>query len=319
MIIQKQKISFNSGAKIVNKSVLIKDKSEFEKTLLTLINLTNSDTYDPFKEIVWPDSIESGKLWMSPSLMSIHATRFEQELSEEQLIEISKWEFINFCSLNVTGIRELLAGTANRLHTPGFEVLSEYLHHLIAEENEHMWYFSKFCLQYAGKIYPDRGLAMVSLPEADIANFMFFVRTLIFEEIVDFYNRKMGQDKMLPKFIQEINWLHHLDEGRHIKYGRQYVNLICQELLNKYPKERILEIESAVKGFMELSVQKLYRREIFVDAGIDEPGKMRKELLSHPVRQQFNIKLIASTAKFLTQIGLFSDSDVLPEPEQVLN
>ncbi|MCC5611402.1 diiron oxygenase [Nostoc sp. CHAB 5834] len=303
----------------MNTSTFLKETSELENTLLTLINLTNSDTYNPFKEIVWPDSIESHKLWMSSSLMSINGTRFEQELSEEQLIEVSKWEFINFCSLNVTGIRELLIEMTSRLHTPGFEVLSEYLHYLIAEENEHMWYFSKFCLQYAGKIYPDRALAVASFPEADIASFMVFVRVLIFEEIVDFYNRKMGQDKTLPKFIQEINWLHHLDEGRHIKYGRQYVNLAYQELLNKYPKQRILEIESAIKGFMQLSVQKLYRREIFVDAGLNEPGKMRKELLAHPFRQQFNKKLIASTAKFLTQVGLFSDSSVLPEPEPVLN
>ncbi|NEO41274.1 MAG: diiron oxygenase [Moorea sp. SIOASIH] len=226
----------------MNELVLTKDTTKFVKTLNKLISQTNADTYDPFKELVWPEYIEGGKLWMSLDLMSIHGTRFEDELSQEQLIELSKWEFINFCSLNVTGIRELLVEMTGRLHTVGFEILSEYLHCLIAEENEHMWYFSKFCLQYGGKIYPDRALAIASLPEADIANFMLFTRILIFEEIVDFYNRKMGKDQTLPKFIQDINWLHHSDEGRHITYGRQYIELVFQQLKDKYPEQRILEV-----------------------------------------------------------------------------
>ncbi|KKD39724.1 MAG: diiron oxygenase [Limnoraphis robusta] len=298
---------------------LTQDTSKFEKVLAQLVKATNADPYDPFKELIWPESLEEGKFWMSFDLMSIHGTRFEHELSEEQKIELSQWEFVNFCSLNVTGIRELLVEMTSRLHTPGFELLSEYLHHLISEENEHMWYFSKFCLQYGGKIYPDRALAVAHLPEADIANFMLFTRILIFEEIVDFYNRRMGKDTTLPQFVQKMNELHHLDEGRHITYGRLYVDLFYQQLKDTYPQQRLLEIETAVKTFMQLSVQKLYRREMYIDAGLEQPGKMRKELLAHPTRHQYNSQLISGTAKFFTKIGLFSTPDVLAEPAAVLN
>ncbi|MGD1703624.1 diiron oxygenase [Dapis sp. BLCC M229] len=290
----------------INELALTQDTSKFSKILNKLIEQTNSDIYDPFKELVWPEDIEQNKLWMSLNLMSVHGTRFEHELTQEQLIELSKWEFINFCSLNVTGIRELLVEMTGRLHTPGFEFLSEYLHYLIAEENEHMWYFSKFCLQYGKKIYPDRALAMANLPEADIANFMLFSRILIFEEIVDFYNRQMAKDSTLPKFIQDINKLHHADEGRHITYGRQYINLVCQELKNRYSEQRIMEIEIAVKSFMNLATQKLYRREIYADAGFEKPGQIRKELLANSVRHQFNNKLLERVTKFFTKIGLFS-------------
>ncbi|MGK7943632.1 MAG: diiron oxygenase [Microcystaceae cyanobacterium] len=260
----------------MNQLALTQDLSKIKRTLNKLIEQTNKDTYDPFKELIWPESIEKGKLLMSANLMSVHGTRFENELTQEQLVELSKWEFINFCSLNVTGIRELLIEMTGRLHTPGFEFLSEYLHHLIAEENEHMWYFSKFCLQYGGKIYPDRALALANLPEVDIANFMLFSRILIFEEIVDFYNRKMAKDNNLPSFIQDINRLHHLDEGRHITYGRQYIELVYQQLTKRYPSERLHDIAMAIKGFMQLSAQKLYRREIYADAGLEHPNQIRK-------------------------------------------
>jgi hypothetical protein len=294
----------------VNSLVINQDTTELERVLNILVEKTVEDPYEPLKELQWPDSLPKGYYWMSPELMSIHGTDYEHTLTEAQKIELSRWEFVNFCSLNVTGIRELLVEMTGRLHTPGFELLSEYLHYLIAEENEHMWYFSKFCLQYANKIYPDRALAMSGFEEEDIANLMIFSRILIFEEIVDFYNRKMGKDKALPDFVRKINWLHHLDEGRHIKYGRLYIEIFYQQLREKYSDQKLREIEQAIKGFMQISVQKLYRREMYVDAGLDEPGKMRKALLKHPEREAFNRSLLAGTVKFFVKIGLFSSADI---------
>ncbi|NEO41275.1 MAG: hypothetical protein F6J90_35095 [Moorea sp. SIOASIH] len=70
---------------------------------------------------------------------------------------------------------------------------------------------------------------------------------------------------------------------------------------------------------MKLAVQKLYRREIYIDANLEKPGRMRKELLAHPVRQQFNDQLLSSTTKFFTRIGLFSNKSVSSEAELVVN
>lgn len=294
----------------MNNLAITHNTQELERVLDILISKTVEDPYEPLKDLTWPDSVPTDRYWMSPALMSIAGTDIEKQLTEERKIELSRWEFINFCSLNVTGIRELLVEMTGRLHTPGFELLSEYLHYLIAEENEHMWYFSKFCLQYAGKIYPDRALAMSEFKEADISNLMIFSRILIFEEIVDFYNRKMGKDELLPGFVQKINWLHHMDEGRHIKYGRLYIELFYKQLQEKYPSSKLREIERAIKGFMQISVQKLYRREIYVDAGFDEPGKIRKQLLRDPNRAEINRTLMAGTAKFFKKIGLFTDDQI---------
>jgi hypothetical protein len=293
----------------MNDLVINSDTSQMNQVLDRLIKLSANDEYDPFKELVWPKSVTEGKYWMSPELMSIHGTELEHSLSEQQKIILSKWEFINFCSLNVTGIRELIIEMTLRLHTPGFEEMSEYMHVLIGEENEHMWYFSKFCNDYAGKIYPDRAISANSIDETDMVNLMIFIRVLVFEEIVDFYNRKMGKDDRLPEFIKKINWLHHLDEGRHIKYGRMYIELFFQQLQAKYSPERLRDLEMTVKTFMQVSVQKLYRREMYRDADISEPGKVRKVLIKNSARHEIDQKLVAGTARFFTKIGLFSNPD----------
>src|SRR5258707_12819903 len=90
---------------------------------------------------------------MSPELTTTHGAELAETLTREQLFALSKQESINFYSLNVHGIRELLIEVVGRIHTPGFETPSEFFHHFIGEENEHMWFFAEFCLRYGGKLF----------------------------------------------------------------------------------------------------------------------------------------------------------------------
>jgi hypothetical protein len=242
--------------------------------------------------------------------MSTHGTRFEKDLDEHTRTELSKWECINFFSLNVNGIRDLLVALMERLHTPGFEQVSEYMHCFVAEENEHMWYFAKFCNDYAGKIYKDRAIFLGESAEPDIENFLIFIRAVIFEELVDIFNRTMGGDERLDPFVRELNRLHHLDEVRHIAFGRLYVDLFHQQLRDKYPKERIEEIENQIKRFIQISVLKLYSPAMYQDAGFERPTRVRKELLGDPARIEFNHSLMASTARYLAKVGILSDERI---------
>ncbi|WP_338865222.1 alpha/beta fold hydrolase [Myxococcus stipitatus] len=279
----------------------------FSRTLDRLIHLSNADLSNPFRDLVWEKSLPEDQHWMSPELLSIHGTPWEQALTPQQLFRLSKWECINFFSLNVTGIRELLTEMISRIHTPGHEVSSEYLHHLVLEENEHMWYFSRFCLTYGGKIYKDRRIRYDNFPEPDIKEFLAFATVLVFEEIVDFYNSQMAKDERLPPFVREINRLHHSDETRHITYGRLNIERLHQGLRAKHGAERLREVERALKRFMLTSMQKLYNPEIYKDAGLPEPLKLRNELLANPARVAFNERILSKTLRFMVKKDIFTD------------
>ena len=69
-------------------------------------------------------------------------------------MRLSKWEAVNFFSLNVHGIKGVLGFVSRCIYEPRYADVSEYLHVFMGEENFHMWYFAKACLDYAGKIYP---------------------------------------------------------------------------------------------------------------------------------------------------------------------
>ncbi|WP_399094232.1 diiron oxygenase [Streptomyces sp. BBFR2] len=282
----------------------------FRSILDRLVTLSERDYYDPFKLFRWPDRIDEDGYWMSPELLTVHGTEAGSRLTTEQLKALSKWESVNFYSLNVHGIRELLSELVARIHTPPFAVASEYFHHIIGEENDHMWFFATFCLRYAGKVYPDRSMAFAapSVPEAD--TFLLFARLLIFEELVDVFNRRMGDDERLDPTVRKINKVHHQDESRHIAFGRQIVALLHKDLRQRLGAAQLRELETYLKRYMRNSVEGLCNPAAFRDAGIPEPYAVRRAVLADPGFDDFTQRVLKRSTSHMTGEGIFSDERI---------
>ncbi len=286
--------------------------SRIADTLDRIIGMSVDTYYNPYKTFQWPDELPDEQWWMSPNLMTIHNSRFEESLGEAQRMALSKWESIHFYSLNVHGIRELLVEVVNRVHAPGFELESEFFHHFIGEENEHMWFFATFCLKYGKKIYADKKLKLnVELADPDLESFLVFSRILIFEEIVDHFNIRMGRDESLHPIIRQVNAIHHQDESRHIAFGRELVKLLFDRLRPKHPPEKLAELDQYLQRFMAASVNSLYSPTVYQDAGLPEPYKMRTELLADPARKEENRKIMKRTVDYFVSHGMMSSGDFL--------
>lgn len=145
-------------------SNLIDQDERFLGILNRLTSKSIDDYYNPYQLFEWPDSLPENMWWMSPELTTTYGTEAAERLTENQLFALSRHESINFYSLNVHGIRELLIEVTKRIHTSGFETPSEFFHHFIGEENEHMWFFAEFCLRYGKKIYRQPGVSTWRYP-----------------------------------------------------------------------------------------------------------------------------------------------------------
>ncbi|MEV7279334.1 diiron oxygenase [Streptomyces sp. NPDC093111] len=272
-----------------------------------LSDKATADYYNPFTTFDWPSSLPADELWMSPELLSVHGTELMDELSPAQLRDLSRWESVNFYSLNVHGIRELLIEVTRRIHTPGFELPSEFFHHFVGEENDHMWFFATFCLRYAGKIYPDKS---VRLPEAPrdpaVENFLVFARILVFEQIVDHYNVHLAADARLHPTIRHINRLHHQDESRHIAFGRRLVRLLWNRLLRDGLDEAAREdLRDYLTRYLAVSTGSFYNPAAYRDAGVPGGFALRERLLDHPGRRAADARVLQKTTGFLRRIGVF--------------
>lgn len=262
-----------------------------------------ADYYNPYQRFVWPDVLDVSGYWMSPELMTVHGTAAAGELDESTLHAISKWESGHFYSLNVHGIRELLIEVVRRIHTSGFEIPTKFFHHFVGEENEHMWFFAEFCLRYLGKIYPDRSLSFGSEPEHPLVqNFVVFSRILIFEEIVDYFNSRMGSDDRLHPTIRDLNKIHHEDESRHIAFGRQLVTLAFQRVCDEGAEDDRDFCRTYTRRFLDSSITGLYNPAVYRDAGVPDPVGFRRRVLRDPAREAAHEAMTKRTTSFFRRI-----------------
>ena len=198
--------------------------------------------YNPFIEFDWPDEIDGNSYWMSPELLTVHDTKYEKELSEEQLVKLSHLEAVHFFSLNIFGIKELMTSVIDAIHTSDFKDASRYFHHFIGEENVHMWFFSEFCNRYGGKIYVSMDSRFTSDEPKEIVDLITFSRIYVFERMVAYFNKYMKDDKRLAPILQKINLVHFNEESRHIAMGEAVIKEWSERVTEKHGAESLARV-----------------------------------------------------------------------------
>jgi hypothetical protein len=201
----------------------------------------------------------------------------------------------------------LIEGLAKRLYRQHTEVVSPYLHHFLDEENKHMFYFGRFCNRYGGKVYAEKKFAV----ERDYADgedeFLFFARVMLFEEIVDVYNRRMAKDERLVPIAREINWLHHFEEARHLVFGRRIVETLYETHGSDWPDEVEKRVAGELVAFMESSWKDFFNPEVYRDAGLSAGYALRRELLADPTVTERRRGYSKRCARTLLKIGLLTE------------
>lgn len=289
-----------------------------DEDLRKLLNLTGrlsrmatEDYYNPYRLFSWPDSLPGDMPWMSADLLSVYGTGLMRELDESGLVRLAKWESVNFYSVNVYGIRELLSEVTSRLYAPGFEEFTDFLHHFIGEENEHAWFFAEFCRRYGSRIYPLPGLKTLETADRDIENFLVFAKILIFEEIVDYFNERMAEDTSLPETVRMVNRVHHKDESRHIAFGRQLVELLHHRLQRNAATAQLASLEHYLKRYIAWCLQSLYNPAAYRDAGLADPLETRRVLLASGARREVEQRFLRRPLSFLMKTGIFRDDRLI--------
>jgi hypothetical protein len=223
-----------------------------------------------YQYLEWPNAVDAERDWFtSPELVSLHGTDVWAALPESAQKRLAFWEAVNFFSLNIRGESGLMQGLAERLYQRRGAELSPYLHHFLDEENKHCVLFGTFCTRYAGKIYEDRKLWRTEreLAEGE-SDLLFFAKVLIFEEIVDRYNLAMSKDERLHATARAINLNHHLEEARHLAFGRQMVQELWERYAPRWAPETIAGVRAHLTQFLKTTWREYYNPEMYEDAGV---------------------------------------------------
>ena len=201
----------------------------FEASASRLIERSMSAGANRYAGFAW-SAPAPDRLAMSPAFTPLAGHPVYQELNDERRWQLALLEAVSFFSLNISGERDLMRGLEARVAGVVPEHVSRYLPCFLREEAAHTEVFKRFCHTYGGFIFRDR---QVRFPQEFLPgeeNFVFFARALIFEEIADFYNRKLAADDTLWLLVRDIHRYHAEDEARHIAFGRLYVSTLWDEL-----------------------------------------------------------------------------------------
>lgn len=256
--------------------------------------------YDVTTKLSWPETLDDSSWAMSPELVSLHGTPTWDAMNEDQRRKLAWCECAGFFSLILHGERPLLEGMSHRLYTLEKNLnITEYMHHFLDEENKHMMMFSTYLRRYVGKVYPEKKIALartLAPGEEDIA---FFAKVLVVEELSDFYNVVMADDERLAPIVREVNRTHHVDEARHIHFGRAYLKQLWDRTTPSWTAEQLDAFRSWLVEYVSASWRDFYNPSVYRDAGVPNPYEAREYALSSPACREHRQR---SSEKFLKNL-----------------
>jgi len=230
-----------------------------------LSELSIANYNNPYLLFEWPENLDEDAWYFTPEYISIYGTSEFEQLTTADQKRLSLLEAVNFFSLNIHGEKSLMRGLTKRLYHNRPKEVSDYLHHFVGEENKHMSLFGKFCNRYLGKVYPSRAYEIPNeLGEAE-EDFLFFVKVVIFEELVDFYNLNMSDDERLHDLARGINQYHHNDEVRHISFGRTITRNLFNQLKPEWSEEKLFQIQAYILAYIESTWKEYYNPYVYND------------------------------------------------------
>jgi hypothetical protein len=267
--------------------------------------------WDVYTAFDWPKSVPMTGWTMSPELISIYGTELYDSLSEEQQKVLSFFEVGNFFSLVLQGERPLVQGLVHRLYGKTTDdAVSDYLHHFIDEENRHMVMFGLYCQKYLGKVYPDKKMAFPRKYAKGEEEVAFFCKVLVVEEIGDYYNLVMMRDDRIHPIVKQLNHVHHVDEARHLAFGRQYLKERFAHHVTKWSDETLEGFRSWLVNYLESSWGDYYNPTMYQDAGLTDGYDVRQLAFSSEYGKQHRRRAMEKL------VGLFLEAGILEkEPE----
>ncbi|MBL0730315.1 diiron oxygenase [Piscinibacter sp. HJYY11] len=264
--------------------------------------------WDVYNFVEWPEALQADVWYMPPELISIYGTPAWESLTEEQQKRLSLYELGNFFSLVLQGERPLVAGLVDRLYAKGNTTsVNEYLHHFVDEENKHMVMFGEFCNRYVGKVYPEKKIVLpreYAKGEEEVA---FYCKVMVVEELGDFYNLAIEKDERCDPLVREINKVHHIDEARHLAFGRVQLAELFNKFAPAWSAETLAGFRQWLGDYLRASWGDYYNPTMYRDAGLADSYELRQMAMSHPVCAEFRRKASSKVVNYFIKNGLLAE------------
>lgn len=268
--------------------------------------------WDVYSAFDWPEALVPDMWCMPPELISIHGTPAYEALDEAQRKKLSLYEIGNFFSLVLQGERPLVQGLVHRLYLKSSSrEVTDYLHHFVDEENKHMVMFGEFCNRYVGKVYPEKKIALAREYGKGEEEVAFFCKVMVVEELGDYYNVVIDRDERCEPLVRKLNRVHHVDEARHLAFGRVYLAELFARHAPAWSAETLAAFRAWLTDYLRASWGDYYNPTMYRDAGLADAYEVRQAALAHPACAAHRQRASAKLVKYFLAHGLLAEAPAL--------
>ena len=111
--------------------------------------------------------------------------------------------------------------------------------------------------------------------------------------------------------MAKINKVHHVDEARHLAFGREYLNELAERSLGQWSDEERHSFQKWLSAYLASSWGDFYNPAVYRDAGIEDSYNARKMALSHPACREMRHRVSQKVIDYFLETKLLSESPTI--------
>ena len=164
--------------------------------------------------------------------------------------------------------------------------------------------FAGFCQRYAGRLYADRTVPLGDCGDPEIDRFLLFARINVFEELVDHYNLTMAKDTRLQPIVREINRIHHVEELRHLAFGRRFLTECIDSHVRDWDELRRAQLRQQLTAYLDFAWKQYYNPDTYAQAGLEEPFEVWRSAAGSAAAARHRADVNDTRLRFLRRLDL---------------
>ena len=273
-----------------------------ERTASRLLVASAEHSYDPTVHIDWDTPLLAGRYFCPPERISLYGTPLWDQLTEQQRIELSRYEVASIASVGIwfeTVLMQLLIRYVYDRDPTAQHV--QYALTEVGEECRHSVMFARMIEKLGCPHYPvpRRNHELARVYKSIAAGPDTWAAVLVAEEILDALQRECMADDRVQPLVRAVCRIHVIEEARHVRFAR--AELVRQWERTSAPARTVARLLLARMAYVVAT--SLVHPQVYAAVGLD-PRQARAAARTNPQAQATTQWAAARLVSFFTELGL---------------
>ncbi|WP_221358975.1 AurF N-oxygenase family protein [Streptomyces beigongshangae] len=259
-------------------------------------------SYDPRTEIDWDAPLAPDLWFWPPERLTLYGTPLWDRMDHRQRVTLSRHEAAHMVRMaqwfELATIRLFARYLMARdgLDARAFYALTE-----MGDETRHITMFGRLLDRLDCRIHPMPAHIRLPFPlaAACFQDITLFASALIFEEVLDRYQREAMRDERLQPLVRSVCRLHVSEEARHVSFARAE---LC-DAVRRASRGHLAFNRSFTALLASYTVPALVHPDRFGDLGLD-PRQARHQARHNPHHRDTLLWAGEKLIAFLTEVDL---------------